>query len=340
MERSSFCSQADKPAGKPREGRGFTPLKVRLPPRLPTQGGAAGSERRHRDSAGLVLTGLTLVEVLVVLGVISVLMGILLPAFEKVRYQARTLVGMSNQRQTVNAVSLFAIDNDGRYPESVATIGAGSTWHWQEPTMMTACKESSPELHRSMSAYLRRYIKDASIMFCPNAPYKYKYLQESWDAGEDWNNPETMPIKDPVLGIYCFYWNYTGYLGEEVEPFRGPLGPSYRRGQSKLLVSDYFGYYDGRSPNAYSSCERFKGVDITEGSDVSSAYWSRLKSNGNISPETLRIKLHAGYTDGHVESFRSSEAVPMKVIMDKSTNAPYPYWLGKGDFYLPRNALH
>jgi len=27
-----------------------------------------------------------------------------------------------------------------------------------------------------MSEYLRRYIPDASIMYCPNVPHKYEYL--------------------------------------------------------------------------------------------------------------------------------------------------------------------
>ena len=40
----------------------------------------------------------------------------------------------------------------------------------------------------------------------------YKHLQQSWDAGDDWDHPETSPRPDPVFGTYCFYWNYTGYL--------------------------------------------------------------------------------------------------------------------------------
>jgi type II secretory pathway pseudopilin PulG len=331
-EKIAIGSQRKKSAVECRGKNGFTPLEVR-------------SEGGRPDSAGFVLRGFTLVELLVVVGGISVLMGIVLPVCAKARRQARVVLGMSNQRQIVYAVNLYAIDNDGRYPESVATIGAeitsfwqGPTWNWQEPTMMTACIKRSAGLHRSMGAYLRRYIEDASIMFCPNAPRKYRYLQQSWDAGDEWDNPETMPQWDSVFGIYCFYWNYTGYLGPK-RNFRGPRGHSYRRGQSRLLVSDYFGYCDGRSPNAYSSCEEFRRGDITEGSPVSSAYWSLLKLNSSISPDTLRIKLHAGYTDGHVGSYSASETVPMKVIRDRSTNEPYPYWMRKGDFYLPANGL-
>jgi hypothetical protein len=166
---------------------------------------------------------------------------------------------------------------------------------------------------------------------------KYKYFQQAWKAGDDWDNPETSFLADPVFGTYCFYWNYVGFLGEGKAPFRGPqdmLG-----GQSELLVSDYFGYDHHRSPNAYGSCERFGGSTVTFGTVVSSAYWSLLNSGGNIALDTLNIKLHAGFTDGHVESFTSSEIVPMKVSIIPNGNVPYPSGVGPGIFYLPRNGL-
>jgi prepilin-type N-terminal cleavage/methylation domain-containing protein len=284
--------------------------------------------------------GFTLVELLVVLGIISVLMGILAPALAQLRQQAKSLMGMNNQRQTISGANFFAMDRDERYPESVATIGFGDNWNWQEPTMMTACYSRSPDIHRSMSAYLRSYIEDASIMFCPSAPRKYKYFQESWDAGDDWNNPETPQPEDPLTGTYCFYWNYVGFLGGQRGVFKGPWGPSCGRERSRLLVSDYFGYNHWRSRNAYGSCEPFDVATITEGTLVSSAYWSRPNLDDNIDPATLKIKLHAGYTDGHVESYSPSETVPMRISITSDGSVPYPDGIGPGVFYLPRDALH
>ena len=51
------------------------------------------------------------------------------------------------------------------------------------------------------------------------------------------------------------------------------------------------------------------------------------------------MKLYAGYTDGHVESFTPAETVVMKAIMKRATNEPYPDGKGPGDFYLPRSGL-
>lgn len=290
---------------------------------------------RHRVKRKLRI-GFTLVELLVVIAVVSVLVGILLPALSKVRQQARTLLGMTNQRQIVRGVSLYAADSDEQYPESVATIG-DEWWNWQEPMMLTGYRARSPRLHRSMSAYLRSYIEDAGTMYCPNAPRRYKYLQDAWNAGDQWDNPETEPVEDPVSGTYCFYWNYTGYLEDRDYLFKGPRNSAGGREQSKLLVSDYFGYDHHRSPNSYGSCERFRGASITEGTLLSSAYWSDKGGAGSRAPD---IKLHAGYTDGHVENFSASDTLTMRVIWKPETGEPYPHGIGPGNFFLPRNALH
>jgi len=277
----------------------------------------------------------------------SVLMGVLLPALGKVRRRARVMLGMSNQREIGNGVTLCALDNDSLYPPSVATIGATDNWNWSDPRKMTALYRTNLGPHRAMSEYLRDYVKDASVVFCPSGPKKYKYLQEAWDAGDNWNNPDTWLLADAMNGTYCFYWNYTGLL--EGRLFKGPGNLAGGRGQSKVLVSDYLGFAHwqnekcyGGNYYAYGSCEHFKGANVTPGEPqypAGSAYWSGLKSD-SFDLDAFDAKLHACYADGHVESFAAAETATMKVIKNRFTNEPYEYdEHGPGYFYVPINGL-
>ena len=58
----------------------------------------------------------TLVELLVVIGIIALLISILLPALSKAQQQAQQIVCMSNMRQMGLAVAIYQADNKGAFP--------------------------------------------------------------------------------------------------------------------------------------------------------------------------------------------------------------------------------
>src|SRR6266700_1159803 len=84
-------------------------LDIRAKPRLRREAGA-----------------FTLVELLVVIGIIALLIAILLPTLSGAREQARRLLCMNNQRQLVTAWSMSSLEFKGFMPLGYPDGGSGS----------------------------------------------------------------------------------------------------------------------------------------------------------------------------------------------------------------------
>lgn len=79
---------------------------------------ARGSEYRR-----LFRSGFSLIELLVVIGIIAILTAILLPVFLSVRASSQGTQCVSNQRQLGVALLQYTQDNDGRFPRGTADGG-------------------------------------------------------------------------------------------------------------------------------------------------------------------------------------------------------------------------
>src|SRR6059058_2474182 len=71
--------------------------------------------------------GFTLVELLVVIGIIALLISILLPSLNKARESANRIKCGSNLKQIASAILLYRNDNQQNFPRTRYTPGATVT---------------------------------------------------------------------------------------------------------------------------------------------------------------------------------------------------------------------
>lgn len=77
------------------------------------------------------LRGFTLVELLVVIGIIALLIGVLLPALSRAREQSNKVACQSNMRQLATGFMMYVAENGGYFPRPATTTVQNEDWiYW------------------------------------------------------------------------------------------------------------------------------------------------------------------------------------------------------------------
>jgi prepilin-type N-terminal cleavage/methylation domain-containing protein len=180
--------------------------------------------------------GFTLVELLVVIGIIALLISILLPSLSRAREQANRIKCLSNVRQVAMAFMMYANAHQGTLPHRTASRGVGHRqfdWiYWQKKGQPTA----DASIHESnVLSYMGQPVNE-EVLRCPSdnwedrplngnsaadGPYFYSYSVNSFvmstsnvklmDPGNNIKTPlgfKLSKVKDPSQKIL---------LGEEDE---------------------------------------------------------------------------------------------------------------------------
>jgi prepilin-type N-terminal cleavage/methylation domain-containing protein/prepilin-type processing-associated H-X9-DG protein len=105
----------------------------------------------------------TLIEVLVVIGVISLLISILLPSINAAQRSAQRVACSSNLRSIGQAYTIYTGESKGKYPHVNTLIGPNGPWG--RPNVTPALPIGRPD---GIAVVMSQgYLPDARILYCP-----------------------------------------------------------------------------------------------------------------------------------------------------------------------------
>jgi prepilin-type N-terminal cleavage/methylation domain-containing protein/prepilin-type processing-associated H-X9-DG protein len=245
--------------------------------------------------------GFTLVELLVVIGIIAVLISILLPSLNQARRKAQAVACASNMRQVYMAMLMFAQDNKGKLPrpykvEEIAMAGTNPTVFGN--VCAWAQKQGSAAGHIDMSdnaSPLWKYIPGQgareNLLMCPG---------DGGEATAGW----TVNVNLPRNVSYSL----NSYILRDPAPPKPPtLGIVIGRVKS---AAERIMIYEELAPNdSFCVMGPLAAVhDIPSG-----RHGVNMKSNARLNP-TSREYNYAGrgnfcFFDGHVEQLAPSQLI-------------------------------
>ena len=130
--------------------------------------------------------GFTLVELLVVIGIIAILVAVLLPSLSKARSAAARAVCLSNQRQLATALLLYGQMNKGAIPPAPSNANCSLMWEAYGPSFGNIVGANQGYIGIGF-LFVTQLIKDPKTFYCPEMSMPLFTYPLGWEHAERWN---------------------------------------------------------------------------------------------------------------------------------------------------------
>jgi prepilin-type N-terminal cleavage/methylation domain-containing protein/prepilin-type processing-associated H-X9-DG protein len=237
----------------------------------------------------------TLIELLVVIAIIAILMGIMMPALQRVKTQAQEMRCRANLRQYGIAQAMYLDDSDDRYPSAWNSLVKTES---PVPGYQRFCRWHDPRYPADGPFW--PYLKEDKVHLCPT----FAVLAKS----EGQRHPSHV-ASNPIDPYYSYSMN--AFLGSRTGTSPGGV---IKRGEVTRSHSEVF-FFAEENMWTRPGCNWVLNDNALcpDGRDWFGTFHGAKRSDWNGGTVNLV------FVDAHVESARSGLQTTADGQMDKST---------------------